>query len=55
MLEAKQIIETNQFTDIKSLTKNSRINKVLEHYTITREDIEISSNKVYTLKKINKG
>ena len=53
MLEAKQIIETNDFSDIKSLTKNNRIKKVLEHCTVTREDIEISSNKVYTLKKMN--
>ena len=54
MLEAKHIIEKNEFLDIKSLTKNNRIHKVLLHYTVTREDVEISSNKVYSLKKMSK-
>jgi hypothetical protein len=52
MKEAKQIIEKNEFYNITSLTINTRILKVLKHYTITREDVEISSNKIYSLKKI---
>ena len=54
IIEAKRIIEANDFSSIKSLTKNKKIIKVLNHYTITREDIEISSNKVYSLKKMSK-
>jgi hypothetical protein len=50
MIQAKQIIESNNFSGIKLNTKNNRIMKVLKHYTITKEDIEITSNKEYSLK-----
>jgi hypothetical protein len=52
-LDAKKIIEKNDFSDIKSLSTNKKILSVLKHYTISREDVEISSKRKYKLKKMN--
>jgi hypothetical protein len=53
MLEAKKIIEKNDFSHIELFSKNKKIMSVLQHYTLTREDIEVSSKKKYKLKKIS--
>jgi hypothetical protein len=39
LAEAKKIIEANKFTNIYQLTNNSKIMKVLKHYTVKREDV----------------
>ncbi len=48
--EAKKIIELNDFRDLSLKTSNKKILKILEHYTITREDVK-KSDEEYTLLK----
>jgi hypothetical protein len=47
---AKQIIERNIFNDINELTNNSKIDNVLNHYKIKREDLLDSNNELFKLK-----
>jgi len=48
--KARAIIEENDFRDINSKTKNPKIRKLLEHYTISREDIKKSDEEHLYLK-----
>jgi hypothetical protein len=50
MATAKQIIERNNFKDINDLTNNSKIDSVLNHYKIKREDLLDSNNELFKLK-----
>jgi hypothetical protein len=47
---AKQIIERNIFNDINELTNNSKIDNVLNHYKIKREDLFDTNNELFKLK-----
>ena len=47
---AKQIIERNIFNDINEFTNNSKIDNVLNHYKIKREDLLDSNNELFKLK-----
>jgi hypothetical protein len=48
-VEAKAIIESNDFQNIEGLTSNLDILKVLRYYTITRDDVVKNSDGVYEL------
>lgn len=50
-LEAKEIIEKNEFTDLDLRTNNKKILKFLEFYTITRDDVKNSDSEYLSLKK----
>ncbi len=50
-IEAKKIIESNDFSDIKSKTSNRKIRKLLEHYTISRDDVKSSDKDYLELKQ----
>ena len=45
-LKAKKIIEGNDFKNLEKKTKNKKLLRVLEHYTITRDDVK-NSDKDY--------
>jgi hypothetical protein len=49
--EAKDIIEKNDFLNLTDKTKNKKILKLLEFYTITRDDVKKSDNDYLELKK----
>lgn len=52
LVEAKRIIENNDFSNIDSLTSNSKILKLLNHYSIIkRESVTDPKSKLYKLKK----
>ncbi len=50
LVQAKAIIENNNFTDISSTTFNPKINDLLKHYSITREEITKSGSELSKLK-----
>ena len=50
LAQAKEIIEKNNFTDINSLTSNSKINNLLNHYSISREEITKAGSELSKLK-----
>ncbi|MEQ6120091.1 hypothetical protein [Reichenbachiella sp. MALMAid0571] len=49
--EAKAIIEKNDFSNLSDKTKNEEILKLLEYYTITREDVKKSDSEYLELRK----
>jgi hypothetical protein len=52
LAEAKEIIEQNDFTNIKSLSINKRILKLLKHYDINKQDFLYNAeSELYKLKK----
>jgi len=51
LTKAKQIIEQNDFKDINSKTKSKKIQKVLSHYFIGREDLTNVNSDLSKLKK----
>ncbi|MEM7369421.1 MAG: hypothetical protein AAF587_12535 [Bacteroidota bacterium] len=51
LAEAKTIIESNNFTEINQKTGNKKIRSLLEHYTISREDVKSSDKEYLALKK----
>jgi hypothetical protein len=50
LAQAKEIIEKNIFTNIQSLTLNTNIISVLNHYSISREEITKSGSELSKLK-----
>ena len=50
-VEAKGIIETNDFNNLKEKTANKKILKLLEHYTITRHDVKKGDREYVELKE----
>jgi len=51
LVKAKQIIELNEFKDTTSSTKSKKIQKVLSHYLIGREDLTDVNSELSKLKK----
>lgn len=49
-IEAKRLIEQNNFLNIQSLTTNKKIRKLLKHYTVSREDVSLNTKNEYYLK-----
>lgn len=49
--ETNRIIESNNFSNVESLTNSNKIIEVLKHYTITRDDVVLTSDKKYSLRK----
>jgi hypothetical protein len=50
-LAAKEIIESNDFTNLSSKTKNEKILKLLSHYLISRDDVKNSDKEYQSIKK----
>lgn len=51
LIEAKSIIEQNDFTDLESKTCSKKLLHLLEHYTVSRGDVKESDNEYTSLKK----
>ena len=49
--EAKSVIETNDFKNLKKKPTNEKILKLLEHYTISRDDVRKSDKEYVELKE----
>lgn len=48
--EAKPIIDSNDFRDINSKTKNPKIREILKHYTVSKDDVKKSDKDYQKLK-----
>ncbi|MDL2222669.1 hypothetical protein LJB98_01045 [Bacteroidales bacterium OttesenSCG-928-M11] len=51
LIEAKTIIHTNRFGDVSDLTRNPKIQELLQHYNVKREDVSKDDLKKYEYKK----
>jgi len=49
--EAKSIIEQNDFTMLDEKTSNRKIKHLLEHYTVSRDDVRESDDEYVSIKK----
>ena len=49
--EAKFVIDTNNFTNLEEKTANPKILQLLQHYTVTREDVKQSDSEYLSIKK----
>lgn len=50
LVEAKFVIDTNNFTNLEQKTANPKILQLLEHYTITRADVKESDSEYLSIK-----
>ncbi|MEQ9102245.1 MAG: hypothetical protein RIF36_00050 [Imperialibacter sp.] len=51
IVEAKSIIETNDFEGLESKATSTKVLKLLTHYTITYEDVNLEDGELNTLKR----
>jgi hypothetical protein len=50
LAQAKEIIEKNIFTNIDSLTLNTKVISLLNHYSISREEISKTGSELSKIK-----